>query len=579
MKKQNKVVAFLCMMALSISTLTGCMNSDASGTGESANSANSTDSDVTLVSSQSEVDGSFTVEVSVPDDYEGELNGRLLIAFTKDVESKQPYEQLNATGVPVFGKTFYGLNAGDVMTMNSLDEEILGFPFTMDELPEEDLYMQAFFIKYTEFERDGLPAIWGMDDHGGGGNYKKNPYNLYSDYELVSVSDDAVFNLSLDNEIELGYELEAGEVTQQGNYEDTDMVKYVKIKSEVLSEFWGTDIYLGANVLLPTGYDENKEYAALYYQGHWPSGNAPLSYGTNEDLTAYWDSDEAPNMVAITFRDANMFYDTSYSVDSANLGPWGEAITTELIPYLEEEFNLIDESWARMLSGGSTGGWESLAMQIFYPDYFGGTWSLCPDSVDFNHYQVVNIYEDDNAYYTMNGDWLSVERPGSVSLDGNVRYMMKDEMKYESAVGGLETVSLGQWAIWETLHGPVDDDGYPKRLVDPLTGEIDKDTAEYWKNNFDLNYYLQQNWSEIGEDLVGKIHLRGGDMDAYYLNHSQYLMGEFLESTTEPYYDGYSVTFARKGHTGNITSKELILEMCEQMTEYGPANAQAILFN
>ncbi len=565
--KKKSIVAVVGILAVLLSLFAGCAPAEPEVDGE-AMAAN-------VLSENS----GYEIKVTVPEDLEEELNGRLLVVFTNDVSEKEPYMQLSATGVPVFGKTFYGLEAGDTMTMNSTDPEILGFPFSMDEMPEGDIYVQAFFIKYTEFEREGLPSIWGMDDHGGGGSFKNNPYNLYSDSQLINLGSNTSFELSLDNEIELGYELLDGMVTQQGNYEDTENVKYVKIKSDILSEFWGTDIYLGANVLLPTDYDENKEYAALYYQGHWPGGKAPLNYGTNEEFTEYWDSDEAPNMVAITFRDANMFYDTSYSVDSENLGPWGEAIVTELIPYLESEFNLIDESWARMLSGGSTGGWESLAMQIFYPDYFGGTWSLCPDSVDFNHYQVVNIYNDTNAYYLEKGDWLTVERPGSVSLDGNVRYMMKDETKYETAIGGLEAVSLGQWAIWESVYGPVGDDGYPERIWDPLTGEINADVAQYWMENYDLNYYLQQNWDTIGEDLVGKIHIRGGDMDAYYLNHSQYLMGEFLESTTAPYYDGYSVTFARMGHTGNITNIELIAEMTEQMTEYGPSNASEILFS
>lgn len=571
-KSFMRLMVMMLALLVSLFMITGCSSSSAEEEVEE------TETPVVEVSG-------LTINVTIPEDYEGELTGRLLVMFDyADDDADALYYSLGATGIPVFGKTFYSLSAGDVITISSLDEEVLGFPFTLSELPEEDLNVQAFFIVYTEFNRTDLPTIWGMADHGGGGDFTSNPYNLYSDVQMETIDmTSGVIELSLTNEIPLGYELEEGEVDQLGNYEDTDNVKYVKIKSELLSEFWGCDMYLGANVLLPTDYDSANEYVTLYYQGHWPGGTAPLSYGgtsaTATAFTEYWDSDESPNMVVITFRDANMFYDTSYSVDSASMGPYGEAIITELIPYLEEEFNLIDESWARLLSGGSTGGWESLAMQIFYPDFFGGTWSLCPDSVDFNHYQVVNLYEADNAYsYTTSSGWLEVEYPGSVSLDGTVRYMMVDENMYEAAVGGLEAVSLGQWAVWETVYGPVDDDGYPARVWDPITGEIDKDVVEYWKENYDLNYYLQENWSEIGYDLVGKIHIRGGDMDAYYLNHAQYLMGDFLESTTEPYYDGYSVTFAQMGHTGNITSQELIEEMIEHMLQYGPDDVYEILF-
>ena len=196
--------------------------------------------------------------------------------------------------------------------------------------------------------------------------------------------------------------------------------------------------------------------------------------------------------------------------------------------------------------------------------------------MDFNYYQIVNIYKDDNAYYIDKG-WYKVERPGSRKTDGNINYMMKDENFWEVAVGGLEAISLGQWAVWEAVYGPMAADGYPARIWDPLTGKIDKAVAEYWKQNFDLNYKLQKEWPTLGPKLVGKIHLRGGDMDAYYLNNAQYLLGDWLETTKDPYYAGYSVTFPRMGHTGNISNPDLLKEMAAHMIKYGPADAAAIL--
>lgn len=189
----------------------------------------------------------------------------------------------------------------------------------------------------------------------------------------------------------------------------------------------------------------------------------------------------------------------------------------------------------------------------------------------------MNLYEDENAYYLDQG-WFQVARPGSVALDGNVKYAMKDENLYEAAVGGLQCQSLGQWAIWEAVYGPMGEDGYPERVYDPMTGVINKDVAAYWGEHYDLTKYLQNNWSEIGESLVGKLHIRGGDMDAYYLNQAQYVLGDWLETTTEPYYEGYCITFPRKGHTGNITNQELLTEMAEHMMKYGPENVSEILF-
>lgn len=534
--------------------------------------------------SMAEAASGFKFEVKVPANFVGELNGRCLVILTKDASTKEPKNQVSPTGVPVFGKTVFGLKAGDVITFTAEDAEVYGFPFQMGDIPQMELYVQAFFVKYTKFTRSNGSTIWAMADHGGGGKMFSNPYNLYSKVvkALVDVKSASSIQLELTEEIKLAAPLKEGEVTQQGNYEDKPYLKYVKIQSKLLTEFWGTPMYIGANVLLPNTYGKiaGKKYPVLYYQGHWPGGAAPLSYestaATGKALKAFWDSEEAPQMLAVTIRDANPFYDTAYSVNTANLGPWGDAITQELIPYIEKNFSVIAEPWARILAGGSTGGWESMAMQVFYPDYFGGTWPMCPDPLDFNYYQIVNIYKDDNAYFIDKG-WYKVERPGSRSVDGNISYMMKDENLWEIAVGGLEALSLGQWAIWEAVYGPMDKDGYPARIWDPLTGKIDKTVAEYWKKNFDINYKLQNEWPTLGPKLVGKIHLRGGDMDAYYLNNAQYLVGDWLETTKDPYYAGYSVTFARKGHTGNITNQDLLKEIAAHMIKYGPANAASIL--
>lgn len=519
-----------------------------------------------------------SVEIVVPDNYEGELNGRVLLALDKQLPEgeDQLFEYLDVTGIPVFGKTVYGLKAGDKISLSSEDSDVAGWPFQLGELPQGEYAVQAFFIVYTKFERAQGPAIWGMADHGGGGSFAANPYNMYSEMQMADLHTGDT-QLVLSQTIPLGYELAEGQVTQQGNYEDSELVKYVKIKSDLLSDFWGTDMYIGANILLPKNYSADKKYPVLYYQGHWPGANAPLNYGRTgresfESFNTFW-AEQAPDMIVVTFRDANMFYDTSYSVDSVNLGPWGEAITTELIPYIEQTFHAVGEPWARALAGGSTGGWESLAMQVFYPEYFGGTWALAADGVDFHAYQIVNLYDDENAYYIDNG-WYKVARPASRDLSGNIKFTIEDENHYELVIGGMEALSLGQWAIWESVYGPMKENGYPARVWDPVTGVIDKEVVSYWQENYDLSYILQTNWEDLGPKLKGKIHLRGGDMDSYYLNLAQYLLGDWLETTD---YEGYSVTFPRMGHTGNISNQDLVMEIAEHMVKYGPENAAQIL--
>jgi len=201
-------------------------------------------------------------------------------------------------------------------------------------------------------------------------------------------------------------------------------------------------------------------------------------------------------VIYVTFQHPSPYYDDSYGVNSQNNGPYGDAILQELVPEVEKRFRVIRAPWARQLSGGSTGGWIALAHQIFYPDFYGGTWASCPDSIDFRAHQIVNVYDDDNAYWIDRG-WMKVDRPNQRRPDGTIMSMMKDENWYE-LVAGDRSRSGGQWDIWEATYGPVGADGYPQRIWDKRTGQIDKAVAAYWKDHYDLRAILERDWSTLG---------------------------------------------------------------------------------
>ncbi|HET7275389.1 MAG TPA: alpha/beta hydrolase-fold protein [Longimicrobiaceae bacterium] len=489
----------------------------------------------------------FSVEIELPAATVAEISelgletpitGRVYFIVTRDSAS-EPRNQTDVTGVPFWGMDVRDLSAGEAVTIAANDPSVTGYPIgSLRDLPAGDYYVQAFLNVYTTFHRSDGSVVEMHQETGEGQNLWRSPGNAHSAVRRMHLdpSQGGTLALSLSEVIPPIEPLGPGDVLQQGNPVDTEHVKFVKIRSDLLSEFWGRDMYIGANVLLPRGYEQNPEmeYPVIYLQGHFPGRRAPLGFreGSDDGFTQFWLSDDAPRMIAISIRDANPYYDTSYSVNSANLGPYGDAITDELIPFLEGRFNIISDPSARVLAGGSTGGWEALAMQIQHPSMFAGAWGWCPDAVDFQYHQIVDIYDDPNAYY-VEYPWMRVERPSNRRPDGNIVFTMRDENLFELAVGP-DTRSGGQWAVWEAVYGPIGDDGYPARIWDPVTGVIDHQVAEYWRENYDLRYILERDWETLGPQLRGKLHVAVGDMDSYYLNNAVHLLEDFLESTTDP---------------------------------------------
>lgn len=179
--------------------------------------------------------------------------------------------------------------------------------------------------------------------------------------------------------------------------------------------------------------------------------------------------------------------------------------------------------------------------------------AACPDPIDFRAYCLVNLYEDENAYY-LEGPFRSTLRPGHRDYLGQVDATLRDMNLRELALGSRGR-SGQQWDIWEAVYSPVDTDGYPKRIWDKQTGEIDPEVAAYWRENYDLSYILYRDWAELGPKLQYKIHIYCGDMDNYYLNNAVYLAEDILEAT-QPYYAGEVAYGDRAEHCWNGDPEE-----------------------
>jgi S-formylglutathione hydrolase FrmB len=383
---------------------------------------------------------------------------------------------------------------------------------------------------------------------------------------------------------------------------DSKWVKRIRIQSDLLTRFWGHPVFLGAVVLLPKDYDAHPtvRYPVIFEQGHfgldaplgftedttpWPANirDAMKNYNleTSPELYHAWVAPGFPRFIAVTFQHPTPYFDDSYAVNSANNGPYGDAIMTELIPYLESHFRMIAQPYARVLTGGSTGGWESLALQVYHPDFFGGTWTLYPDPVDFRHYDMVDAYADSSAFVfqSMGGlflqpstEWRHPERFIMRGTDGQPLLSERQYSQWEEVLGSHGR-SADQLEAWEAVYGPVGEDGYPKPLWNKRTGHIDHDVALYMRDHgYDLRYYLAQNWAKIGPQLVGKIHVDVGDMDNFYLNLAVYDLQAFLDAILEPRSQA-TFNFGRpeKGHGWqHATRAELVREMAAQVTRNAP---------
>lgn len=476
------------------------------------------------------------------------LDGRLLVIFSAD-SSAEPRFQVGygPSAQPAFAVDVTGWKPGETRV---IDAGAFGFPLaSLGELPRGTYRVQALLNRYETFRRSDGVTVSLPPDQGEGQRWNAKPGNLYSAPRSVTVDParGETLRLTIDQVI-----------APIPPFQETKYVKHVRIRSERLSRFWGRDMYLAAFVTLPEGFDTHPQsrYPLVINHGHFatapdnwretpPDPNLAPDYSARFSLAGYnriqqeyayqffkdWTGPGFPRVLLVQIQHATPFYDDSYAVNSANNGPYGDAIQYELIPEIERRFRGLGEGWARFVYGGSTGGWEAMAVQMFYPEEYNGAWIACPDPIDFRHYTVVNIYADTNAYW-FPSRWKRTPRPGHRNWLGHVDATLEEMNRYEYLLG-TKGRSGEQWDVWESVYSPVGPDGYPRRIWDKLTGKIDPVTAAFWKENYDLSYILQRDWATLGPKLRGKLRIFVGDMDNYYLNNAVYEVEKFLRTKPE----------------------------------------------
>lgn len=293
-------------------------------------------------------------------------------------------------------------------------------------------------------------------------------------------------------------------------------------RSPALTAFWGRPIHLRGWVLLPPGYadDPARTYPTVYFT-HGFTGKLKHLIAEAGSVNKRMRDGRMPPMIWV-FLDESGASGTHEFADSANNGPWGTALTAELIPDLEKRYRMDAKPSGRFLTGHSSGGWATLWLQVTYPKIFGGTWSTSPDPSDFGDFTGVDIYaKDANVYRKPDGSAVPLVRD-----KGEVKASFEQFAKLERVLGPYG----GQMASFEWVFSPRGDDGRPMPLFDRNTGKVDPRVAAYWRDHYDIAHKLRTQWPALKGDLDGKIHVIVGDADTFYLDGAARKLKATLES-------------------------------------------------
>ena len=340
------------------------------------------------------------------------------------------------------------------------------------------------------------------------------------------------------------------------------LVDTLRLESAALTNFWGEPVSVAMSILLPADYRTatDRRYPVRYnvagYGGRYDRVNRLIG---NPEFAEWWTSDVAPGIITV-FLDGSGPFGDSYQLNSASSGPYGDALIEEIIPAIDTRYRTRGVA-ERYVDGCSTGGWVSLALQLFYPDEFAGTYSYSPDPVSFKRMQLIDMYADTNAFVNKAG----LQRPSRRDIYGEPSLLIRDEFAEENAEGpdGTYVTGQGQWGAWNALYSARGEDGRPLAAFDGVTGTIDPTVVEHWKQ-YDLLRLVEEDWSELGPKVAGKIYVWMGDMDNYYLNNAMRDFDTYLKSATEPSSDAVIEFSPMKGHCTDYSHRRVLEQIAER---------------
>lgn len=430
-----------------------------------------------------------------PSVFDKPFTGHVVVYMSK--ENKEPKSgMVGLQSFPVFSVAVENVKAGESIT---IDDNANSYPTVLSDMERGDYYVQI---------------VW--DRNLGGRSIAESPGNLFNISQKISITKDTkkVFSITASEMI-----------PELPDFKETEFVKELKVPSTLLTEFHGKSMTVDAAVILPKEYytEPNRKFPVLFTVSGY--GGDYRKYSNTEKPSPEMDS----IAVIKVFLDGNCALGHSVYANSANNGPWGDALTTEFIPLLEKNYRA---NGARLLTGHSSGGWTVLWLQTQYPKVFDACWSSAPDPVDFRAFQKINIYEDKNAYYDKEDKQFMVATVAGYFpwASAKMAYQMENAVYRGEQMNSFDAV-FSQKGI----------DGMPKRICNAETGEIDAAVVTHWKK-YDIALNLKNDWDVLKSELNGKIRISIGTRDNFLLHYAVQSLEEqmkALKSTFEfAYYPG-----------------------------------------
>ena len=404
------------------------------------------------------------------------FSGKVFLYLSKDAKNPKD-EMVGVEKFPCFSITVKNVKPGEKVIF---DDAATYYP-----------------VKLSDIERGTYHAQVVWDRNEGGRSIANSPGNMYNKPIVVTVT----------KNIKQSFDVVCTEVIKELPFAETQYIKELRSPSAMLTAIYNRPTAINAAVLLPKEYFEQpaRKFPVLYWISGY--GGDYHSYSGKNDPSAPMDTTPCIRV----FLDGNCPLGHCVYANSDNNGPWGDALTQELIPLVEKRYRT---NTARFLMGHSSGGWTVLWLQTHYPKIFTACWSSSPDPVDFRSFQQINLYSAKNMFYTSDS---SLTLAGTIA--GRVPWItMKNMCAMEHVLWRGE-----QMHSFNAVFSTKNSDGTPRSLWNDATGAIDPVTFEHWKN-YDISLYLRTNWQQLKPDLQGKIRVSVGEQDNFLLNYAVHLL-------------------------------------------------------